>query len=134
MTANDFTTLQTASLIDHLCTAVDEARAKLAQSNDPNAPAWLRAIDAAWGRILEADTLRYRAKDHALCVASASEAGKTYTANGACQCAAFVRSGHRVCWHRAAARLVRRAVELQAASRVQHLSQRITIARRQYLA
>lgn len=35
-----------------------------------------------------------------------SPSGEIYTANGACQCKAFAKG--QPCWHRAAARLVRR--------------------------
>ncbi len=38
-----------------------------------------------------------------------SPSGEIYTANGACQCKAFRQ--HQPCWHRAAARLVRRYAE-----------------------
>jgi len=38
-----------------------------------------------------------------------SESGEIYTANGSCQCKAF--ANHQPCWHRAAARLVRRYTE-----------------------
>ena len=39
-----------------------------------------------------------------------SPSGEIYTANGACQCKAFVN--HQPCWHRAAARLVERYNEI----------------------
>lgn len=38
-----------------------------------------------------------------------SPSGEIYTANGSCQCKAFQRN--QPCWHRAAARLVRRYAE-----------------------
>jgi len=45
---------------------------------------------------------------HALLVLSPS--GEIYTANGRCQCAAYVKGFP--CWHRAAARLVERYMEV----------------------
>lgn len=38
-----------------------------------------------------------------------SPSGEIYTADGACQCKAYRQ--HQPCWHRAAARLVRRCAE-----------------------
>jgi hypothetical protein len=104
-----FTTLDTAPLLDHLCEAVDAARAKAA-GNTP----WLNAIEKAWGYLLQQDAIAYDLAHAAIRVPSATEAGKIYIANGDCQCAAFVK-GRGVCWHRAAARLVRRALDLAAA-------------------
>lgn len=45
---------------------------------------------------------------HALLILS--DSNEIYSANGTCQCAAYV-NGHKPCWHRAAARLVKRYVE-----------------------
>lgn len=106
-TTPDFTTVAVAPLLDHLCTAVDAAREKAAGDQR-----WLNAIDAAWDHLLFQVAVDYSPEAHALRVESASERGKTYIANGSCQCRAFAQ--HNACWHRAAARLVRRALELQA--------------------
>jgi hypothetical protein len=38
-----------------------------------------------------------------------SPSGEIYTANGVCQCKAF--KSHQPCWHRAAARIVKRYME-----------------------
>lgn len=103
--AAPFATLEIAPLLDALCSAVDLAR-EMAASNTR----WLNAIDSAWGWLLEQDAVSYDHAAHALRVESASEAGRFYVANGACQCRAFEQ--HNACWHRAAARLVRRALEL----------------------
>ena len=46
---------------------------------------------------------------HALLILSPS--GEIYSANGACQCKAYVNN--QPCWHRAAARLVKRYNEAQ---------------------
>jgi hypothetical protein len=115
-----FTTIAVADLMDALCSAVDTARAA---TNDPR---WLRAIDSAWDYILSVDTLDYDAATHSLRVPSASGNGE-YIANGACQCRAFEQSN--ACWHRAAARLVRRAIELDTAQRRTLLIARISQAR-----
>jgi hypothetical protein len=105
MTSSQFSTVQIAAILDCLCEAVDAARASAAA-----APSWLRAIDAAYDYLLTADAIEYSHADHALRVPSASEPGRYYTANGDCQCKAHTTGGG-ICWHRAAARLVRRAVE-----------------------
>ena len=111
-----FTPIAVADLLDHLCEARDLAAAAAASS-----PAWLRALSTAWGFILEADTLEYDAATHALRVESATRPGRTYVANGACACESFTK-GNGVCWHRAAARLVRRALELRAAAELEALA------------
>jgi len=104
MTTNDFSTLRTADLLDNLVSAVDRARV-----NAQDDPRWLRAIDAGWDWLLQQDELSYNAATHELVVQSATGSGE-YRANGACQCRAAELD--RPCWHRAAARIVRRAVEL----------------------
>ena len=100
--------IATADILNDLTAAVDAARAAAAAD-----PRWLRAIDTAWGWLLQTDVLDYDAASHTLTVASASGNG-SYAANGACQCRAYTHSTSQVCWHRAAARLVRRAVEAAA--------------------
>jgi len=72
---------------------------------------WSAAIDKAWSWLHNQRTVLYRASDHTLYVPSATAPGLIYTANGACQCQAY--AAHNACWHRAAARLVRRALEAQ---------------------
>jgi hypothetical protein len=122
MSSTNSTTFAVASLLDQLCEAHDAAVAKLAASDAPNADAWARAIDRAWGYILTVDTLAYDAASHTLLVESATEAGRSYRANGECQCRAYTHSTAQVCWHRAAARIVSRALELveaQAEARAQ---------------
>lgn len=105
--AAGFAPLEVAELLDALCLAHDYAASVV-----PGGP-WLRALDAAWGYILQADTLYYDAERHALRVESATRPGRFYEANGSCACEAFTR-GEGICWHRAAARLVARALDLQA--------------------
>jgi hypothetical protein len=109
--APTFTAIPVADILDDLCAAVDYARGVA-----PVGSGWLAAIDRAWDYLLQADTLAYDAERHALRVESATRDGVTYTANGDCQCEAFTR-GDGVCWHRAGARLVRRALERQQAAR-----------------
>lgn len=106
--ADAFTTIAVANILDELCAAVDTARITTANS----AP-WLRAIDKAWGWLLAQDCIEYRESDHTLRVASATVAGRFYVANGACGCLGYTTGTSGVCWHRAAARLVRRAIELR---------------------
>lgn len=104
--STQFTTLRTADILDDLCLAVDVARATVGDN-----AAWMGAIDRAWNYILTTDALNYDPATHALQVASATSEA-TYTANGECQCKAFTH-GKGICWHRAAARIVRRALELR---------------------
>lgn len=108
-TPHTFTPLAVADLLDHLCAAVDKARSDAAGNQR-----WLNAIGAAWDYLLQVDEISYDQAAGAIRVESATEAGKHYTSNGDCQCRAFTH-GAGVCWHRAAARLVRRALELRNA-------------------
>jgi hypothetical protein len=107
-TALSFARIAVASLMDALCEAKDAAVEKAAGNQR-----WLNAIDAAWGWLLTQDAVFFDTAAHALRVPSATEAGRAYVANGDCQCKAF--DARTPCLHRAAARLVRRALELQAA-------------------
>lgn len=70
-----FVAVARAEIFDELCAAVDYAR--------PVAPAgaWLNAVSAAWGDLLEAEVLWYDAERHALRVESANEPGRFYTAS-----------------------------------------------------
>ena len=102
-TTPEFTTIRTADLIDALAEAVDAARVQAGASQR-----WQNAIDAAWDHLLQAETIEYRHSDHAL--RYRSESGQSYTANGTCQCTAFEKG--QPCKHRAAARIVFRALEL----------------------
>lgn len=77
-------------------------------------PRWITAIGRA---LVELDTNPYiEWTDGHLLIASPS--GVVYAANGICQCQAFIHG--QPCWHRAAARLVRRYHEArEAAQRAQ---------------
>jgi hypothetical protein len=108
-TAESFTTFRTADILDFLVEAVDAARVSAA-SNQP----WLNAIDAAYDDLLQVDEITFDVAAHAIHIESASEPGRFYIANGDCQCTAFERG--IPCRHRAAARLMRRALELRAAA------------------
>jgi hypothetical protein len=113
MSTNDFSTVPTAAILDSLCDVVDQARV-----SEQLTPSWRTALDAAYDWLLQQDTIEYSNTDHALRVESATEPGKFYVANGACQCESYVKAqqgkGQGVCWHRAAARLVRRALAANA--------------------
>lgn len=106
-TAHDFTTIAVADILDALTDAIDAIRASTAYYNT----AWMTALDKAWDYILPQDTISYDRSAYAIRVESATEPGRFYISNGDCQCRAFTH-GAGVCWHRAAARLVRRALEL----------------------
>jgi len=111
-----FTTLNTADLLDDLAAAIDLVRSSTARDNRP----WMVALDKAWDYILQADTLSYDADAHAIRVESASKPGRFFESNGSCSCAAQWGAG--ICWHRACARLVRRAIEHGAARELADLA------------
>ena len=102
-----FVTLTVATLTDAICEALDTAREKAAGNLR-----WQVALDSAANWLLQQEELTWDDEAHALHVPSASTPGIVYIANGACQCTAFTT--HAACWHRAAARLVLRALELVA--------------------
>lgn len=100
--------IQRSSIFDALCEAVDAARTACADH-----PAWLARVNAAWEWLLDQEQYEVidPGTDHAaVVIPSATEAGVSYAANGACQCRAY--SAHTPCWHRAASRLVRNALEV----------------------
>ena len=68
---------------------------------------WLNAIARA-AEELESNPYIARQDDHLLI---GSPSGQIYEANGACQCTAYLVG--QPCWHRAAARLVKRHDEAQ---------------------
>ena len=100
-----YRTLSIATLLDSLVTAVDAARVAAAGN-----ARWQNAINTGFDWLLLQDTIHFNKEYHELEVCSPS--GKTYHANGSCQCDAFVHGEGIPCWHRAAARLVRRALEI----------------------
>lgn len=65
---------------------------------------WQRAIAKAVEQIRENPYIHF---DGAAALILSPESNEIYTANGTCQCKAF-ENGHRPCWHRAAARLLKR--------------------------
>jgi hypothetical protein len=103
--AAGFAPIARRAIFDELVAAYDYAR-----SVAP-AGAWQNAIARAWDYLLEAEVYHFDAERHALRVESASEAGKVYEANAACQCRAHELGNP--CWHRCAARIIARALELR---------------------
>jgi len=95
----------TSDLIDYLVDAVDGARAMAGDDSR-----WQNAITAAYDWLLQEQAILFDTDTHALHVASPS--GRSYRANGACQCKAYEL--HAACWHRAAARLVRRCLDTRS--------------------
>jgi len=92
-------------------------------------PRWITAIGRA---LVELDTNPYleRGELHGLIIGSPS--GKLYSANGTCSCEAYNHG--QACWHRAAARLVRRHDEAQEAAQrppLAPLGERLAKARRE---
>lgn len=71
-------------------------------------PRWINAIQRAFEE-LDSNPYIARGELHGLVIGSPS--GNVYSANGVCQCQAYL-NGH-ACWHRAAARLVRLHDETQ---------------------
>lgn len=120
-----FTTLTIARLADEIVEAYDNALAAV-QGNTR----WTNAVETGADWVYTQDTVEYDLEAHALRVASPS--GRTYTANGVCQCEAYAAG--QPCWHRAAGRIVQRAVEAVEAQaeaiRVRALEARAPEARR----
>jgi hypothetical protein len=75
---------------------VETAKAKVAGNKR-----WIAAIDKAADALLNGKWIVTELRD---CYMFTTESGKTYRANGVCQCEAFFRS--QPCKHRAAARLL----------------------------
>lgn len=101
-----------AQITDHLAAALDAAR--LGATGNQR---WLNAIDAGASWLLEQDAVEFSEVAHELVFPS--ESGRVYHANGTCReattgepCKAW--GNGNACRHRAAARLVRRALERQA--------------------
>ena len=118
-------TLTVATLTDAICEALDTAREKAAGNLR-----WMVALDSAANWLLQQEELAWDGEAHALHVPSASTPGIVYIANGACQCEAF--SKHNACWHRAAARLVKRAIDLVVDTDVQALADEIALEAPEY--
>lgn len=113
--AETSTVVETVEVVlDDLVAAVDAAR--VAAAGDAR---WLNAINTGYDWLLQQERIIFEIAHHELTVPSASTEGRTYRANGSCQCKAFEQ--HNACWHRAAARLVRRACEHRAAQAVAHV-------------
>jgi hypothetical protein len=122
-------TLNIADILDHLVVVTEEARI----TAKPN-KRWSNALNFAYGWIIEQDTVEYDEATHELLVPSANTPGLTYRANGSCQCAAYNaprKEGEprRACWHRAAAKLVKNALERQQRCEAQDRAQREQEAR-----
>lgn len=99
-------TISRASIFDALCATVDEARAKAAGTP------WASRVETAWAWLLEQeafDVVDPYTPHAAVRIPSQSKPGLIYTANGACQCRAS--EVHNPCWHRAASRLLRNAMD-----------------------
>lgn len=92
-----------AEILDDLIDAADVAETRAADTT------WLKAVKDGYNWLLMQDVIEYIPAAHELHVPSATTPGLIYKANGACQCEAFAYGG--ACWHRACARLVRRALE-----------------------
>jgi hypothetical protein len=86
--------------ITKLNTVVETAKAKTTDRR------WRNAIDKAAAQLR--DNPYISEVDGGLLILSTS--GKTYHANGVCQCAAFAKG--TACWHRSAARLMVRYKEV----------------------
>lgn len=80
--------------------------------NEKQAKRWENTIDRAVREIQENPFLDYdRDKNHLLILTS-SPSNNIYSANGECQCLAFI-NGKKPCWHRAAARIWRLYLEAE---------------------
>lgn len=91
--------------VDVLLIAFDHAKASInaADIDDKARRGWLNALIKALNWCLVAnDTIELNTTTRTAKIPGSN--GKTYEANGKCQC----RSSHGYCWHRAAARLLYR--------------------------
>jgi hypothetical protein len=84
------------------------AVAEDAKRTASNSPRWVNAIDKAVAGIVPGWVIVTELYDS---VAITTETGKTYFANGSCQCEAFRRN--QPCRHRALARLIERYNEAE---------------------
>jgi hypothetical protein len=91
---------------EQLLEASTDAFDRVAESNEPEwkKKRWTRAIARAWQELQSNVFLEW--VDGSLLILSSSN--EIYEANGTCQCRAF-ELGYP-CWHRAAARIVQRAL------------------------
>jgi hypothetical protein len=102
--AAEFETVSRAEIFDQLVEAYDAAKALAAGDKR-----WASALDRAYAYALEVESFEYDIQHWAVRVPSASQPGVAFEANGVCQCRAYT---HEIpCWHRALARLIRRALE-----------------------
>lgn len=85
-------------------------------ATDALATRWTNAINRAVTEIETNPFLSFDETHKSLLICSPSN--KIYSANGVCQCKAFELG--QPCWHRAAARIVRRYLEAEA--QTEHLS------------
>lgn len=102
---------ETVVIADYIWEIHAATRAAVAKVGD-NAR-WARAIEKGAGWLLSRESVRFDRSTHTLVVPS--ESGSTYLANGVCQCQAHGKG--YPCYHRAAARLVTRAMELYDGTR-----------------
>lgn len=92
---------------EELFDASTEAFDRVQASSEPEwkKKRWTNAIARAWKELQSNPYLEWQ--DNALLILS--ESNEIYKSNGTCQCRAF-ELGYP-CWHRAAARIVQRALE-----------------------
>lgn len=113
-------TLIISQLLDDLVAIIGPAREAAAQkladattkAETDAARRWITALEVGYNWLLQQDVITFDLDHNELTVPSATRPGITYRANGACQCEAFAH--YDACWHRSAARLVRRAREHRA--------------------
>jgi hypothetical protein len=95
------TTLYIADLLADIAAAADEARAATASER------WAERLDAGYSWLLDQDAVEYDLLNHFLTVTSPNT-GNTYHAYVTCDCAAG--RGGRLCWHRGASHIIRKAL------------------------
>lgn len=115
--------LPISAIIEHLSAAYSAALKDIAASKKLTTEAkerWTTATRKAYAWLVKQDSVSYNAATYELTMVS-PDSGSVYRANGVCGCAAFAK--HNACYHRAAARLVRRSLE-----RVAYLADAETVA------
>lgn len=91
--------------LEKLTAIVEAAKAKTSDSR------WIRAIDKAFEQLTTNPYIDLD-KEHEGGLIILGTRGNIYSSNGVCQCESFTY-GQKPCWHRAAARLVKRYQEAE---------------------
>jgi hypothetical protein len=102
------TTLYIADLLADIAAAADEARA--ATQHEP----WREKLQTGYSWLIDQDAIEYDLLGHVLTLTSPNT-GNTYRVSAMCECEAGRNA--RLCWHRGAAHIARKALWRQGRRR-----------------